>query len=611
MKMKRCLSLLLVLSLLCLSLTGCGNGRQPGPGPMPGGDDRPGPVPGGNDRPGPGGNGGTVVLGDSFPAYESLPGEDPIFRAPAAVDTSKAVSVSLEGSSASAKGNGVSIEGGTVTVTKGGTYVFRGVLDDGRIVVDAPDGDVVLVFAGADVTCNSGSPLYVHDADEMVLHLMEGTENFLTDSASYSFDDEWSSSADGEPDACLFCREDLVIQGFGGLTVRANYKNGITCKDDLEILDGSVEVEAVKHGINGKDSLVIDSARVTVKAGGDGLRSSNDKEADKGNVTVRNSAIWIISGEDAIQGEHAVTLGKGAYQIETGGGSRAAASEDSAKGIKGGTSVTVTGGNYLLECRDDAIHCDGDVVLEGGSFSISSGDDAVHADGSLILNGGRFVIGSCYEGLEAVDLVINGGEAAIRSRDDGLNAAGGNDGSGFGGTSSSTGSLTVNGGTLYVVADGDGLDANGPVVMTGGTVTVFNAGGGNGALDYDTSFTLTGGVLLACGVGSMDTAPSDVSQHTVFLGFGRTVPAGSFLEFRGGGRSFVYYVPAGVSTAVFSAPALSAGETWTVSCGGSYGGSCDFGVGSGGVYEGGSLLAEVTLSSLMTRQGVGGMGGRP
>ena len=66
MKMKRCLSLLLVLSLLCLSLTGCGNGRQPGPGPMPGGDDRPGPVPGGNDRPGPGGNGGTVVLGDSF-----------------------------------------------------------------------------------------------------------------------------------------------------------------------------------------------------------------------------------------------------------------------------------------------------------------------------------------------------------------------------------------------------------------------------------------------------------------------------------------------------------------------------------------------------------------
>jgi hypothetical protein len=51
-----------------------------------------------------------------------------------------------------------------------------------------------------------------------------------------------------------------------------------------------------------------------------------------------------------------------------------------------------------------------------------------------------------------------------------------------------------------VNADGDGLDANGSIVMTDGVVIVNGpTSNRDGALDYDVSFDISGGYLVATG----------------------------------------------------------------------------------------------------------------
>ena len=69
--------------------------------------------------------------------------------------------------------------------------------------------------------------------------------------------------------------------------------------------------------------------------------------------------------------------------------------------------------------------------------------------------------------------------------------------------------LTINGGYLYVNAGGDGLDSNGSIERTGGTVIVNGpTNDGNGPLDYLGTFNISGGLLVAVGSSGMAQAPS-------------------------------------------------------------------------------------------------------
>lgn len=69
--------------------------------------------------------------------------------------------------------------------------------------------------------------------------------------------------------------------------------------------------------------------------------------------------------------------------------------------------------------------------------------------------------------------------------------------------------LNISGGTLIVqagvgentsVTGGDGIDSNGDITISGGTVIVFGSeGGADSALDYDGEASITGGTLAALG----------------------------------------------------------------------------------------------------------------
>lgn len=517
-----------------------------------------------------------------------------------APDVSGATTITLSGQSAAVTGTGAEVTDGVVTITAGGTYVVTGTMTEGRILVNAPKEEVTLVLQDASITCSTGSPLYVYESKATTLYLPEGTASTLTDGTDYTFSDSYSSAEEEEPNACLYSKSDLVIAGSGSLTVNANYNNGITGKDTLFIQKASVTVTAVNHGINGKDSLIIKDADITVTSGGDALRSTNDSDTTLGYLVITGSALKLTAGEDGIQAETTLTISGGTATVTTAGGADQSISDDtSAKGLKAGTQVTVTGGTFQLNCCDDAIHSNGDVTISGGSFTIATGDDGMHADDTLSISSGTIDITRSYEGLEGAKVLISGGKISIVASDDGINAAGGSDQSGFGGFGFAPDAfggsgdylIRISGGVVTVNASGDGIDSNGDIEVTGGELYISGpTSNGDGTIDCDGSATITGGIVVAAGsTGMAENFGTASTQGSILVNLsGSAGQAITLKDFDG--DILASFTPAkAFGCVVVSAPGVAQGGTYTIAAGGA--------------------STTVTMESLIYGSGMGGFGG--
>lgn len=488
--------------------------------------------------------------------------------------------------------------------------------------------------------------------------------------------------------AAIFCKDDLTILGNGTLTVNGNSNNGITSKDTLRITSGTINVTAVHHGITGKDNLAIEGGTINVTATtGDGLRStySDTAKEDKGHIFIENAIITINSGKDGIQAEKNLTINSGTFNITTGGGapettsnnnnfgdmrggfgfgmdnSSSSETTDSIKALKADLNITINGGTFNINAYDDAVHCNGDVTITGGTFSIATGDDGIHADNTLTIKNGDITISQSYEGLEGTVIDISGGTIDLTASDDGINAAGGNDNSGFGNFDGGRGFgrfagqqfdlqnttdtemvitptvaettdstelstlLTISGGTVYVNAQGDGLDSNGDINISGGTVVVNGTTqGGDGILDHDGTFNVTGGTIIGSGTYDMLEMPSDSStQKSVAIMFTSTQSAGTLVYITdSNGNILTAMSPEkNFSCIVYSSPELKDGETYSVYTGGTADGDSVHGYYAGANISGGTQYTTFTVSDTVTYvnesgntsySGMGGgmMGGR-
>ena len=203
----------------------------------------------------------------------------------------------------------------------------------------------------------------------------------------------------------------------------------------------------------------------------------------------------------------------------------------SCKGLKSGSRMEVSGGTFTIDACDDALHSDGNILVSNGILSIKSGDDGIHADTEILIAGGTVDIGTCYEGLEANQIMIEDGEIRITSADDGINANGGmnrgwpgrgmQDIEGAKDAEEEMPNLYISGGTIQVNADGDGLDSNGNLTILGGTVIVDGpSGNGNGALDSGSESggqcLVHGGLVLAIGSSGMAENFDSDSEQSFF-----------------------------------------------------------------------------------------------
>lgn len=488
-------------------------------------------------------------------------------------------SVEFSENGAAVAGTGITVSGNVVTITSAGVYSVTGKCSDGKIIIEAgDDDDVTLLLNGVELTCSSNSAIECRNAGKLTISLADGTENSIADKSEYTLDD----GAD-EPDAAIYSRCDLIINGSGTLNVTGNYKDGIKCKDGLKLCDSTINVTSADDGIKGRDYIIIGGAKITVDSAGDGLKTTNSDDATLGYINITSGTINITSAKDAIQAETEFVIDDGNVEIYTGSGSASVEHTGSAdfrnpfemdnsdnsvsmKGIKAGTLVRINGGTITIDSEDDSIHSNGNAAVYGGTLKLSTGDDGIHADENLTVSGGSITIPVSYEGLEGKSIDINGGVIDINSSDDGLNAAGGDSGEFFGFTGdNSEYYISISGGSITVNAQGDGIDSNGSVAMSGGTVVVFGpTDNGNGALDYDASFALSGGTLIALGSKGMAQAPSTLSQPCISIY--ADVSAGAAIEVRNSDGETVLSVetPKACQSLIFSSADFTVGETYTV-----------------------------------------------
>lgn len=527
-------------------------------------------------------------------------------EAVAPAEASDAIAIELNGDSASSPSEGVSIDGSIVTITTAGKYSLSGTLDNGQIVVDsAAKEPVQLLLDGVSIHNESGAAIAVMDAEEVIVILADGSENQLSDGANYVF----PSADEDEPNATLFSKTDMTISGNGALTVNANYNDAIASKDGLIISGGDFTINSVDDGIRGRDYLIIQDGSFTISAQGDGLKSDNPDDESRGYIKIEGGNLNIASDNDAVQAETDLIVEAGSLNLVSGGGSGTTlASDVSAKGLKAARSISINGGSFVIDSADDAIHSNGSLTINAGDFELQSGDDGLHADLAAEINNGTIVVTRSYEGLESTNITINGGSVSIKSSDDGINAAGG---AGSGGSRPGRPGnyyLTINGGHIVVDSEGDSIDSNGYVNMSAGTLIVngpiMNM---NAALDYDGSFTITGGLVIAAGSSGMAQTASEGSvQNALLINFDAIQEPGTLFNISDAdGNQIVTFAPLkGYQSVAFSSPELKTGGSYTISLGGEYqGGSQQDGLYSGGSYQNGSVNTSFTVEGTITQLG--------
>lgn len=440
----------------------------------------------------------------------------------------------------SVSGPGAEADGAVLTITRGGSYRISGALSDGRIVIDAGEGDVALVMDGLSIASTDFSPIYGQQCKSLSIVLEEGSENTVSDGYSY----QYNRAGEDEPDAAIFSHDDLIFEGNGRLQVKGNYQEGIHGKDNVTVRSGTIEIEAANDGIKGKDSVEIEGGEITVTAGGDGVQASNDSDAEKGYIRISGGLLCIDAAE---------------------------------KGIKAETLAEIEGGVLDVAAADDAIHSNRDIRISGGSLTLRSGDDGVHADQTLSVSGGELAVTESYEGLEGLSVDITGGTISILSADDGINAAGGADSSGNRGRGDDPFAVTegayirIAGGEIKVDASGDGIDSNGDFLMEGGVLYVEGPlDGGNGILDYNGQGRILGGTVVGTGSAGMLQAFSEDSQQPVLVRFFEEKKSGgSALSVEdSGGTPILEYAPQKeYSVLIFSSPELAKGENYRITAG--------------------------------------------
>lgn len=549
--------------------------------------------------------------------------------------------ITLSGTTADVTGNtdAVSVSDRTVTIQNGGTYRITGTWKDGQLRVTGSE-KVKLYFDGVSITNSNGAALSCENEKRTILSLAANTENSLSDGANSNV------TTDGET-AALFTEDKLTINGSGALTVTGNAANGIVCRDDLKITDGTISVTAANNGIKGKDSIGICGGTITIDAQNDGLKTTKADDPEQSWIAISGGTLNITAKGDGIQAETDCYIDGGTLNVTTtgeiavstsddqpfgGGGfggrfdngqspfdgqtppqggnrpdgaapmekpddttgsqptetapavttttittntetttdtNTTAAEDASSKGIKAGNTLTITGGTIQANTTDHCMHSDGAFTCSGGTLELSSSMAmGISSHGDLEITDGSITIDQATEGIESkADMNLAGGTIRIlQATDDGLNTGGGT-GMGMGfpmgqpdgnqpddpsattttadetittetatttlsstntatDTAAKSHELTISGGTIYICADGDGIDSNGSITMTGGTVFVSGpVSGGDGAIDFETDMTMTGGSILALSSRGMMEYPSTQHYYTTSI----SANAGDFI----------------------------------------------------------------------------------
>lgn len=471
----------------------------------------------------------------------------------------------VSGSSASS----VSSNGQTITISGEGTYVLSGTLTQGQVIVEAEDtAKVQLVLKGVSIHNESGPAIRINAADKVFVTLAEGTTNTLTDGSSYTLDE-----GSDVPNATLFSKADLTINGSGALNVTGSYAHAINSKDDLVITGGTFDITSQTDAVRGRDCVKISDGTFNVTAGEDAFKSNNDEDATRGFVLIDGGTYSVSAGDDAFHAETALLVRGGeitvtsceegyeAALIQVEGGNSNITANDDGLNASYGSSTASTGGGTMGAGADPGANANADTGAgtdtSAGVTTNASTNTSSNAT-SVSTNAGTGTTANNAPSSEGAAPSPNG--AAPSGDMAGNNGAGGGGGMG---EADSRCQVKISGGTLTVNAGGDGIDSNGTLAITGGTVLVSGPeNNGNSALDYASTATVSGGTMIIAGMDGMAQGFSSGTQ--AFAMVSATGSAGSTIQIASADGTVLasFTAPKQFDNVVVSAPGMTDGETY-------------------------------------------------
>ncbi|MBR0205234.1 MAG: carbohydrate-binding domain-containing protein [Clostridia bacterium] len=195
--------------------------------------------------------------------------------------------------------------------------------------------------------------------------------------------------------------------------------------------------------------------------------------------------LTVVSSENGVVSKDDLKITGGTYAVSA-----------QVKAMEANDSIRVADGVLQLTAGTDGLHAENDdddskgyIYIGGGALAVTAGDDGIHAATVVQVDDGTLTV-TAAEGIEATYVQFNGGVISIESWDDGVNAAQK--------SSAYRATVEINGGDITIAmsaGDTDGVDANGDIIVNGGTIRVT----GSSTFDYDGSAQYNGGTIIANG----------------------------------------------------------------------------------------------------------------
>lgn len=408
-----------------------------------------------------------------------------------------------------------------------------------------------LTLDGVSITNPSGPAINIQSHKRVFVQLNEGTQNTLTDGTTYQ------ASGSEDMKAAFFSEGQLIFNGTGSLAVNGNYKHAICSDDYVRIYEGNFTLTSkVSDGIHTNDAVIIDGGTLTIDAATDGI------ECEEGYILIEAGDITIVSGDDGITTSYEGSDSSiNPYMDINGGTIDITTTGTSAKGIKSRGNLTINDGHIKVKTsRSEA------------------------------------------EGIESKKaLVINDGYIVVEAYDDCINAAT---------------AITINGGDIYCYSiANDGVDSNGTLTITGGTVIAIGTSSPEEGFDCDqNTFKITGGTIVGIGGSTSTPTSKECTQPSLIYGGSGTQNTLFRIESADGADILTFVIPRTLQqmTLLFSSPSLASGTNYTIQTGGTVTGGTDFfGLYTDATCSGGTQAATFSTSSMVTTVGSfsGGMGG--
>ena len=510
---------------------------------------------------------------------ESLDVANQLFR-----DTEKAwrnkstKDIELIDNSSIAHSSGVQISDNYIRISSPGIYRLKGSLTEGQVSVDCK-GNVALILDDVNVTNSSDAAISVTDAEHLLIYLPDGSQSNISSGKQREIiSSDTDNDIDSASGAAIYSKDNLSIAGSGKLSVSGYINNGIATTDHLIVISGDIDISAVNNGLKGNDLVSILSGNISILSGGDGIQSDRDLSISGGKLDITAGDTSTVSLEESDNHRGPGFMdgnGKMPQQFQHFDGESPEDFTGSDSGFRRPSDNKFR--NPMPDNRKDdsqlnnasststkGIKSGGNLTITSGTITIKSADDGIHTDGTLIVSGGDINIIKSKEGMEGNQINIDSGNISITASDDGMNASGGN-----------MPLLRISGGSVYVNANGDGLDSNGDLVIEGGSTVVDGpSNNGDGALDSGSenggTIVCNAGTILAIGASGMaETFNSNSAQYSFIKNFSEMFTKETQISIYDENEKIIFeHISAkSFNSVVFSSPDLIPGHTYTISAG--------------------------------------------